>query len=212
MKPLLMLLISTLAFTACAQKNQPGKNDISVGGSCEGCEAIYESPVAFAKLSWIDTLPDFNDSGPKMEVTGIIYQLNGQPAANIILYIYHTDQTGVYPKKGNETGWDKRHGYIRGWIKTNEKGQYKFYTLKPGAYPDRQNPEHIHPTIKEPGKKEYYIDEYLFDDDPLLTKSIRERQEQRGGTGIIKLKKINDRLFCERNIYLGRNIPGYPSN
>jgi protocatechuate 3,4-dioxygenase beta subunit len=81
MKPLLTLMILTLAFTACAQKNQPGKNDISVGGPCEGCEAIYESPIPFARLSWIDTLPDFNDPGPKMEVTGIIYQLNGQPAS-----------------------------------------------------------------------------------------------------------------------------------
>jgi len=213
MKSIVAMLILTLVVTypSCAQKNLPGKNDIPVGGPCEGCEAVYESRVLFEKLNNIDTLPDFNENGPKMEISGIVYQLNGQPAANIILYIYHTDQSGVYPNKGNETGWAKRHGFIRGWIKTNEKGEYKFYTLRPGAYPGRQNPEHIHPIIKEPGKTEYYIDEYLFDDDPILTKAFRDRQEQRGGTGIVVLKKNNDRLFCERNIYLGKNIPGYPA-
>ena len=39
--------------------------DLKVGGNCEGCEAIYESPVPFAELNAIDTLPDFNESGSK---------------------------------------------------------------------------------------------------------------------------------------------------
>ena len=48
----------------------------------------------------------------------------------------------------------RRHGYIRGWMKTNEKGQYRFYTLKPASYPNSTAVKHIHPTIKEPGKNE----------------------------------------------------------
>ncbi len=58
------------------------------------------------------------------------------PAAGIVMYVYHTDQKGIYPKKGGETGWAGRHGYIRGWIKTNAQGQYKFYTLVPASYPN----------------------------------------------------------------------------
>ncbi len=144
------ILISFLYSSGCSQatnkKNSTGNNSVHVGGSCEGCEAIYESPITLGKLSWIDTLPDFNDNGPRLEISGTIYQRDGKtPAKDVVLYIYHTDQTGQYPTKGNATGWGKRHGYIRGWIKTNEKGQYKFYTLLPAAYPGRLDPAHIHP-------------------------------------------------------------------
>src|SRR5690242_15019427 len=120
-----MICIST---TACSQTST--SSDRSVGGSCEGCEAALE--YGSRTLNATDTLPDFNESGPKLIVTGTIYQKDGTtPASDVILYIYHTDQTGEYSKKGNEKGWGKRHGYIRGWIKTGKDGRYTFYTLRP---------------------------------------------------------------------------------
>lgn len=201
-----------LALTSCAQgPNQPEKvNGPHIGGRCEGCEAIYESPVAFEKLSNMAWLPDFKEKGQKLAINGVVYKADGKtPAPNVIIYIYHTDQTGVYPKKGDETGWAKRHGYLRGWMKTNEKGEYKFFTLRPAPYPGGNIPAHIHVTIKEPGKNEYYIDEYLFDDDPFLTASERKKAENRGGNGIVKIKKAEEFQKAERNIYLGRNIPDY---
>ena len=174
MKPLcLFLFIACNSLTACSQnnstKNTKQEYKTQVGGGCEGCEAIYECPVPFEQLNNVDTLPDFNDPGPKIEISGIVYQKDGKtPAANVVLYVYHTDQTGVYPVKGNEKGWAKRHGYIRGWIKTDKNGAYKFYTLVPASYPNSKNPKHIHPTIKETDKNEYWIDEYLFEGDPYL--------------------------------------------
>lgn len=209
MKQLLLapLLLILLAQTGCAQNNhrQP-----VIGGRCEGCEAIHETPIAFNKLPWIDTLPDFNEAGPKIVISGIIYKIDGKtPAPNIVLYVYHTDQKGNYSLKGNETGWGKRHGYIRGWMHTNEKGEYKFYTLRPASYPNSTAPQHIHPTIKEPGKNEYWIDEFVFDDDPNLTATERNKLPQRGGSGIIKLRNENGILKGERNIILGKNVPDY---
>ena len=65
--------------------------------------------------------------------------------------------------------------------------------------------------LLEPNGNYYYIDEYLFDDDPLLTANERTRQEGRGGNGIIKLAKdSHGRWTGTRDIVLGRNIPGYP--
>jgi protocatechuate 3,4-dioxygenase, beta subunit len=180
-----------------------------VGGGCEGCEALFE--YGLKKLSWIDTLPDFNEPEPKLEISGTIYQTDGKtPAKDVILYLYHTDQKGIYPQRGNETGWGKRHGYIRGWIKTNEDGQYKFYTLRPASYPISRAPQHIHPTIKEPGKNEYYIDEYLFADDPFVDENVRASQQKRGGSGIITLSKKQSGTWAgKRDIILGMNIPNY---
>lgn len=180
-----------------------------VGGSCEGCEALFE--YGSKKLASIDTLPDYKDPGPKLEISGIIYQADGKtPAKDVILYIYHTDQKGIYPQKGNETGWAKRHGYLRGWIKTNADGKYKFYTLRPASYPNSRAPQHIHPVIKELTRNEYYIDEYLFTDDPFLDENEKANQQKRGGSGIITLTKKQDGSWVgNRDIILGLNIPNY---
>lgn len=207
MKRIILLTIPALIWiSGCSQSKSDDKR---VGGSCGDCSALYE--FGSKKLSWTDTLPDFNDRGPKMEVSGMIYKSDGKtPAADVILYVYHTNQEGEYPTKGDETGWAKRHGYIRGWIKTDATGRYKFYTLRPGAYPGRENPEHIHATVKEPGVTEYWIDEYLFDDDPILNKKERDAQQKRGGNGIMKpAKGPNGILVIKRDIILGLNIPGY---
>lgn len=205
-------------FSGCSQPagsagKQAFKTDVRVGGSCEGCKAIYESVVPFEKSDWIDTLPDYFDSGPKMEISGIVYKRDGKtPAPNVVLYIYHTDQAGKYATRGNEKGWGRRHGYIRGWMKTNEKGAYKFYTIKPASYPQSKIPAHIHPIIKEPGINEYWIDEYLFENDVFLTAQERENQKQHGGNGIILLTSKDGLLVGKRDIILGLNVPGYPDD
>ena len=211
------LAIILFSLCACSQKKLPNEKKLAksnplIGGPCEGCAAVFESPIPFEKLSWIDTLPDFNEQGPKMMISGVIYQADEKtPAKDVVLYIYHTDQDGNYSNKKNEKGWAGRHGYIRGWMKTNEKGQYKFYTLMPASYPNSTAVKHIHPTIKEPGKNEYYIEEYIFGTDPFLAPEGRKQPLQlRGGDGFIKLKTKNGILIGERNIYLGKNIPGYP--
>ncbi len=179
-----------------------------VGGRCEGCEAIFE--YGDKLLNPIDTLPEFDSGAPKMLISGKVYQEDGKtPASDVILYVYHTNQKGVYPTKGNEKGWDRRHGYIRGWVKTGSDGSYKFYTTKPASYPSRTEPAHVHITVKEPDKNEYYIQSIEFDEDPLLTQAMRNRKRNRGGSGIIKLTEKNGMIFCQRDIILGLNIPNY---
>lgn len=214
MKLLSVLTVILVSNMACSQNsnNKTAQANIHVGGSCEGCEAIHESPVPFDSLKSLSWLPDWNDKGRKLAVNGVVYKADGSPASNVIVYVYHTDQTGIYPTQGDEKGWGKRHGYLRGWMKTNEKGEYKFFTLRPAAYPGRQAPEHIHITIKEPDKNEYWVDEYVFDDDPLLTDKERKNCQDRGGSGILKVKDVGNMLKAERNIYLGKNIPDYPKS
>jgi protocatechuate 3,4-dioxygenase, beta subunit len=208
----LFALNSIVCLSGCTQNsNKPAKQEIKVGGGCEGCEAIYECPLAFEQLNEIDTLPDFNEPGPTIEISGIIYQKDGKtPAKDVVLYIYHTDQKGLYSQKGSEEGWGKRHGYIRGWVKTNAEGFYKFYTLVPASYPNSNNPKHIHTTIKEPGKSEYWIDEFVFDDDPLLPNEERLKSKPVGGSGVLKTTMESGILRAKRNIILGFNVQDYP--
>lgn len=178
-------------------------------GSCEGCEAVFE--YGDQPLSPVDTLPDFNDPGKKIKVTGTIYEKGGKtPAEGVILYVYHTNQEGIYPTRGDEKGWGRRHGYIRGWIKTGSDGRYAFYTLQPGVYPSRSAPAHIHPIILEPNGKYYWLGSYHFEDDPLLSEREAHPVNPRGGSsGLLELRKEGDLWIGKRDIILGKNIPGY---
>lgn len=201
---LITLFLVGMAGYSCAQTNKH-----QLISTCEGCEAIFE--YGEKQLSPIDTLPGFETAATKIKVTGVIYQPDGvTPAEGVILYVYQTNAEGVYPTKGGEKDWSKRHGYIRGWIKTGKNGRYTFYTLKPGTYPSRTGAAHIHPTILEPSGKYYWVDEYLFEGDPLLTSEQLSPKAPVGGSpGVLRLRMEGDLLVGERNFVLGKNVSGY---
>ncbi|MDH3252107.1 MAG: intradiol ring-cleavage dioxygenase [Ignavibacteria bacterium] len=210
MKDAVVILFLVVSFCSTAvSQNRHESNTRLVGGPCEGCEAIFE--YGDKPLSPVDTLPDFNSEGPKIKVTGTIYQHDGiTPAVGVVLYIYHTDQKGIYSTKGGETGWGRRHGYIRGWIMTDKDGRYTFYTLRPGVYPNRSVPAHVHPTILEPNGKYYWLESYHFEGDSLLTEREKHPESPRGGSsGLLSLGKEGDLWVGERDIILGKNIPSY---
>ncbi len=212
MKSLFGFLLVFFSLQSCGQSSNPvqPQQTIRVGGGCEGCEAIFESPVALNELGWQDTLADYNEAGPKLHITGTVYNADGHtPAPGVVLYVYHTDQNGIYPKRGDEKGWAARHGYLRSWIKTDAQGRYAFHTLKPASYPQATEPAHIHIIVKEPNRNEYYMDDFVFDDDPFLNASHRQRLQNKGGSGILKPSKQNGVLTAKRDIVLGKNIEDY---
>jgi protocatechuate 3,4-dioxygenase, beta subunit len=208
MKTLLALIVSLLlTYVSGCSQNASG-NDRAVGGGCEDCNLIFAGMPAAP--SWKTTLSGKEDAGDLMTISGTIFQKDGKsPAPNVILYVYHTDAKGNYSPSKNQAH-AKRHGHLRGWMKTDAQGKYQFSSIRPASYPNSKAPQHIHPIIKEPGVQEYWIDEYLFEDDPNLTAEERNKQEKRGGSGVIKLTKNDEGTWeGKRDIVLGRNIPGY---
>jgi protocatechuate 3,4-dioxygenase beta subunit len=205
---LIAIVILTTFFSSCANSQDPVEGKGRLRGACEGCEGVFE--YGGKKLKAVDTLPAYYERGDKLKVTGTIYQPDGAtPAKDVILYIYHTNTGGIYPTRGGETGWARRHGYIRGWVKTGSDGVYTFYTTKPGAYPDGNNPAHIHPTILEPNGTYYWVEEYRFRGDPLLV-NVPEPSSPRGGTtGVVAVEKEGGLLVAKRDFILGRGVPGY---
>jgi protocatechuate 3,4-dioxygenase beta subunit len=143
--------------------------------------------------------------GEPLAIEGTVRSRDGEPVEGIIVYAYHTDSSGVYPR--DET----RHGRLRGWAQTDADGRYRFDTIRPGAYPGRTTPQHVHVHIIEPGKRTYYIDDIVFDDDPLLTVRRREQYRHgRGGNGLVYPERDAEGLWhVRRDITLGKGIPGY---
>ena len=158
------------------------------------------------------TIAAASEPGERMEISGVIYRRDGKtPAPGVILYVYHTDATGHYTPAPDASGSARRHGHLRGWMKTGADGAYAFSTIRPVAYPGRAIPAHVHPLVKEPDLNEYYLDEYRFDDDPLLTPAERAHAENRGGSGLVRLTKSPAGVWTgRRDIVLGLNVPDYP--
>jgi protocatechuate 3,4-dioxygenase beta subunit len=202
-------LISGLLLVACASTTQDTQDGTQLLGTCEGCEAVFE--YGDKVLGSIDTLSDFDQEGTPIRITGFIYKSDARtPARDVVLYLYHTDQNGVYPPADDGTEWGRRHGSIRGWIKTGADGRYMFYTQKPGTYPDGSEAAHVHATILEPDGRYYWIEEFYFAGDTLLTSKEASPVKPRGGTpGLVILLDKGGILTAQRDIILGRNVPGY---
>ncbi len=200
--------IISIFLTAGCSLTQKDASVILVGGPCEGCEAVFE--FQGDEITSYDTLQDFYTNAQKLVLSGTIFKRDGiTPAKDVVLYFYHTDDTGVYPTTGDENGWGRRHGILRGWIKTGSDGRYVIYTSMPGVYPDRTEPAHVHMTVLEPDGRYYWIDDVLFHGDPLIDKSTAARPNPRGGPGIVITHLINGVHYAERNIILGENISSY---
>jgi protocatechuate 3,4-dioxygenase beta subunit len=211
----LPILLSVILFslfvvsTSCRAQTKPLTSTAIVGGGCDGCRGIYDNMPQ--QVDWQTTIASAAEPGERMEISGTIYQVDGKtPAPNVILYVYHTDAKGLYSPAPDEAAAARRHGHLRGWMKTNERGEYKFASIRPAHYPNSRGPAHIHAIVKEPDKNEYWIDEYLFDDDPAVTREPRPKVENRGGSGIIHLARNSDGTWVgRRDIVLGLNIPNY---
>jgi protocatechuate 3,4-dioxygenase beta subunit len=199
----LIILISLMSIYSYAQSNRK-----IVGGGCDGCELMFEGMPK--NLNNTDTISAFTNSKSRLMVSGVIYQSDGKtPASGTILYYYQTNESGLYAPATNQT-IARRHGGLRGWVKTNDRGEYRIFTIKPGPYPGRDIPAHIHMVIKERSLNEYYIDDIQFDDDPLLTSAVRKKNTNRAGSGVMITWESDGILHAERNITLGLHIPDYP--
>ncbi len=117
------------------------------------------------------------EPGEPLIVSGTIYSPDGkQPLPGITLYVYQTDATGRY----STTGGDNRGTRIHGVMRTNAQGRYEFRTIKPASYPNSRNPAHIHAYVSGPEYPEYWIDEFLFADDPFIKDEDKQKASGQG--------------------------------
>ncbi|HEY4563304.1 MAG TPA: intradiol ring-cleavage dioxygenase, partial [Thermoanaerobaculia bacterium] len=116
---LVSLIALQIAGVGCAQDvSRPAK---LAGGGCDGCELMFEGMPK--DLSWRTTVAGEKEAGTPLVVRGVVYQGDGKtPAPGVVLYVYQADSGGRYsPATGQVQG--KRHGRLRGRMKTGADGR-----------------------------------------------------------------------------------------
>lgn len=205
-----LVFMASLLLCTCRQGVNTQVPLPRIGGPFEDEELMFMDMPGIVDSK--DTSPAWNGPGEPLHITGTIYQADGiTPAANVLMYYYHTNHLGLYHTENPGATNASKHGDIRGWVRTDASGRYDLFTRRPAPYPNQYLPAHIHLSVKEPELPQpYFLDDLVFDDDPLLKTSIRKKLENRGGSGILRLVQKNNVWVAEHDIYLGLNIPHYP--
>ena len=98
-----------------------------------GCGAVEAS-------DWNGSLVPEGEPGEPMEITGRVLDAEGDPAPGVNVYAYQTDAEGYYSRRGS----DENTARLCAVVRTNERGEYKLTTIRPGSYASGGVPAHIH--------------------------------------------------------------------
>jgi protocatechuate 3,4-dioxygenase beta subunit len=139
-------------------------------------------------------VPD-SEPGDAFHVAGTVLDREGQPIANALIYLYHTSAKGWYSDKAAHiggSGGDPSHARLFAYLKSDAKGRYEIFTIRPEGYPETDLPAHIHVHIREPGgDSDAVVTEIMFEDDPRLTPEWR-KQAIEAGFVICPVKRDSD--------------------
>jgi len=203
--PTICIVVFLISFNACSQPNKKQKKEVEITllkQNNPSWSGAFEAPL---NVSWRTTISPKDELGKKLIISGTVYFPDGKtPAKDVIIYVYHTNSEGIYPKKGNEDGHGKYHGYLRGWMKTDANGKYEFETIRPAPYETHDGePAHIHYTIEHPDYPEYWLTGLWFSDDPRVASYSNKIERDGGLSNITTLTKDdNNILKGSRNIIL----------
>jgi len=155
------------------------------------------------QLNNTDTIADFDSKPNKLKISGTIFLSDKiTPAKDVLLYVYQPDEDGNYEMKKDDK--HKRYVNHRGWIKTDADGRYTFYTFMPGKFQRTKELKQIHRIIKEPGKPEYELNPFFFNDDPLIPELTLACRAQIVNS-MLRIEKEGDMYVATKDIVLKKD-------
>lgn len=124
--------------------------------------------------------------GERIVVHGKVRSENGRPVPNTLVELWQANAAGRYVQKVDQHQAPLDPNFLGvGRCLTNAAGDYKFYTIKPGAYPwgnhyNAWRPNHLHFSLFGAGITSRLVTQMYFPGDPLLKydpvfKSVPER-------------------------------------
>ncbi|WP_341218357.1 protocatechuate 3,4-dioxygenase subunit beta [Neptunomonas phycophila] len=139
-------------------------------GPAYGAEVIGELDHDLTKNGQINGEP----IGERIVVTGRVLDENGNPVANTLVEVWQANAGGRYIHKQDQHDAPLDPNFLgSGRCLTDAEGRYKFYTIKPGAYPwgnhaNAWRPNHIHFSLFGGSIASRLVTQMYFPGDPLL--------------------------------------------
>jgi protocatechuate 3,4-dioxygenase, beta subunit len=112
--------------------------------------------------------------GQRIYVTGRILEEEGRPVANALVEVWQANAAGRYLHKADQHEAPLDPNFTGGGrCMTNARGEYRFTTIHPGAYPWRNHPNawrpsHIHFSLFGTAFISRLVTQMYFPGDPLL--------------------------------------------
>ena len=121
-----------------------------------------------------NAVKDAEPIGERIIVTGRVLDENGRPQPNMLIEIWQANAAGRYVHVADQHPAPLDPNFLgAGRCVTDSEGRYKFYTIKPGAYPwgnhdNAWRPAHIHFSLFGPSLATRLVTQMYFPGDPLL--------------------------------------------
>jgi protocatechuate 3,4-dioxygenase, beta subunit len=112
--------------------------------------------------------------GERIIVAGRVLDEDARPVARTLVELWQCNSAGRYLHERDQHNAPLDPNFTGvGQVVTNERGEYRFLTIKPAAYPWRNThnawrPQHIHFSVFGPGFVARLITQMYFPGDPLL--------------------------------------------
>jgi protocatechuate 3,4-dioxygenase, beta subunit len=112
--------------------------------------------------------------GERIVVTGRVLDESGRPQPNMLIEIWQANSAGRYVHVADQHPAPLDPNFLgAGRCVTDADGRYKFYTIKPGAYPwgnhhNAWRPAHIHFSLFGHSLATRLVTQMYFPGDPLL--------------------------------------------
>jgi protocatechuate 3,4-dioxygenase beta subunit len=112
--------------------------------------------------------------GERIIVVGRVIDENEKAIPNALIEIWQANSAGRYRHPVDQHNAPLDPNFIgAGRCVTNEKGEYRFLTIKPGAYPwlnhlNAWRPAHIHLSLFGPSFATRLVTQFFFPGDPLM--------------------------------------------
>jgi len=136
--------------------------------------------------------PDFRWRNQRLVIAGRVFAGDCRtPLPNVLIEVWHADPEGNYDHSDNF--------YLRGQLRTDAAGRYKFTTLAPGRYRRGEAiiPAHIHLRLTAPDASPVFTQLYFADDPylenlpPSTAKLVSRVSEKSGANGLTWRAQFN---------------------
>ncbi len=120
----------------------------------EATEKDIEGPFFREGAPFRDDLREKGTKGEVLVVSGTVVARNGRPLAGAVLDVWQCNSDGGYDNDDPNNPPKADEFTLRGKLKTSEKGEYRFTTIRPVPYSIGQGqfrPAHIHLKAKLDG-------------------------------------------------------------